>query len=542
MRKSNKILAVVMALVMMLTTVPMMTAMAADEAEEHVHVFKETVVSEADCAAETNTVKKYVCECGLSFSKTTEEYAHKLVGTIKENDTTSHKQWCDVCDSYITAEHTFVETVTKAATCKETGKKDIKCSVCGYEEKDVVIDKVAHTYTTIAEGDINETYHMGVCTVCNDSVKEEHIWNDGVVTTKPQCDAKGVKTFTCTVCKATRTEELKSEHTLPAKPTSINDDLHKYTCAVAGCGHVFTEAELSSYEKTANHSFVVVAGEKSKCDGSVALTITCEDCNYKLEVAAKEHNFNKVEKYDEKDHKQTCEDCNLSVLAAHEWEDVKVNKEPTCGVPGSKDVKCKVCEETATIEIAVSDAHNVETWTEVTPATCSAVGTEKGTCKNCNKEITREIPKNDNHTVTTWTEVTAPTCKEVGSEKGTCTVCNEEVTRDIPKTEDHKWGNWTTVVAPSVLLPGTKIRTCDVCGKIETESIPKLDGEQEVLMGDVNGDGEITSFDARKALQAAVGNYELSEGEFARADMNGDKEITSMDARKILKLSVGLEA
>ncbi len=529
MRKSNKILAVVLALVMMLTTVPMMTAMAAGEAEEHVHVFKVVdTPTEATCTTEGVTVYKCVTAgCTLPlFSIKTEKVAHMLVGSVKDNGNPEyHYQRCDTCDKLIPADHTFVDVeVTKEASCFEEGSKKVKCSVCNYEKTERIA-KLAHDCEYVVTDDT----HKAVCKVCTLSIDEKHDFSEeGTVKTAPKCNAPGVEVRTCTVCEKEKEFPLAETHTY-GDWKSANDTQHEKECV---CGQ----------KDYANHKFVVVVGEKSKCDSSVALTITCEDCNYKLEVAAKEHNFNNVEKYDEKDHKQKCEECGLSVLAAHEWEDVKVNKEPTCGVPGSKDVKCKVCEETATIEIAVSDAHNVETWTEVTPATCSAVGTEKGTCKNCNKEITREIPKNDNHTVTTWTEVTAPTCKEVGSEKGTCTVCNEEVTRDIPKTEDHKWGNWTTVVAPSVLLPGTKIRTCDVCGKIERESIPKLDGEQEVLMGDVNGDGEITSFDARKALQAAVGNYELSEGEFARADMNGDKEITSMDARKILKLSVGLEA
>ncbi len=35
-----------------------------------------------------------------------------------------------------------------------------------------------------------------------------HTWDEGVVTTEPTCTEKGVKTYTCTVCKETKTEEL----------------------------------------------------------------------------------------------------------------------------------------------------------------------------------------------------------------------------------------------------------------------------------------------------------------------------------------------
>jgi hypothetical protein len=59
------------------------------------------------------------------------------------------------------------------------------------------------------------------------------------------------------------------------------------------------------------------------------------------------------------------------------------------------------------------------------------------------------------------------------------------------------------------------------------------------ITGDVDGDGDITSTDARLALQAAVGKVDLSEDEAAAADVDGDGEVTSTDARLILQESVG---
>ncbi|MBO5797952.1 MAG: dockerin type I repeat-containing protein [Clostridia bacterium] len=57
--------------------------------------------------------------------------------------------------------------------------------------------------------------------------------------------------------------------------------------------------------------------------------------------------------------------------------------------------------------------------------------------------------------------------------------------------------------------------------------------------GDVDGDGEVTSTDARLALQAAVGKGELSAGQQAAADVDGDGKVTSTDARLILQHSIG---
>ena len=60
--------------------------------------------------------------------------------------------------------------------------------------------------------------------------------------------------------------------------------------------------------------------------------------------------------------------------------------------------------------------------------------------------------------------------------------------------------------------------------------------------GDVNGDGKITSTDARLALRAAVGLEDLSEAVRRIADANGDGKLNSSDARLILRVAVGLES
>ena len=60
-------------------------------------------------------------------------------------------------------------------------------------------------------------------------------------------------------------------------------------------------------------------------------------------------------------------------------------------------------------------------------------------------------------------------------------------------------------------------------------------------LGDVDGDGFITSGDARIALRASVKLDVLSEEEALAADVDGDGFITSGDARTILRASVKLD-
>ena len=61
--------------------------------------------------------------------------------------------------------------------------------------------------------------------------------------------------------------------------------------------------------------------------------------------------------------------------------------------------------------------------------------------------------------------------------------------------------------------------------------------------GDVDGNGSITSADARLALRRAVGleTYQKNSAEYAACDVDFDGNVTAADARLILRGSVGLE-
>ena len=72
------------------------------------------------------------------------------------------------------------ETVTVDSTCTVAGSETVKCSVCG---------------------EIIKTTELPLA---------EHTWDAGAVTTEPGCETEGVKTFTCTVCKETKTEAVEA--------------------------------------------------------------------------------------------------------------------------------------------------------------------------------------------------------------------------------------------------------------------------------------------------------------------------------------------
>lgn len=65
--------------------------------------------------------------------------------------------------------------------------------------------------------------------------------------------------------------------------------------------------------------------------------------------------------------------------------------------------------------------------------------------------------------------------------------------------------------------------------------------ENNVMAGDVDGNGELTAADARLALRASVGLEDLSATQVKAADVDGTAGIAAADARLILRASVGLE-
>ena len=64
-----------------------------------------------------------------------------------------------------------------------------------------------------------------------------------------------------------------------------------------------------------------------------------------------------------------------------------------------------------------------------------------------------------------------------------------------------------------------------------------LEYKTPIIKGDVDGDGKVTSADARLILRAAVGLEKVS---LETGDVNGDGKITSEDAREAMRRSVNL--
>lgn len=110
--------------------------------------------------------------------------------------------------------------VTTAATCTTDGVKTYTCSICG-ETKTETIKATGHDVElqNAVEATCQQEGYTGdkVCKACGATLekgttiaKKDHSWDAGKVTTEATCTTDGVKTYTCSVCKTTKTETIKA--------------------------------------------------------------------------------------------------------------------------------------------------------------------------------------------------------------------------------------------------------------------------------------------------------------------------------------------
>ena len=313
--------------------------------------------------------------------------------------------------------------VTTEPKCEEAGVKTYTCKVCN-ETKTEAIDAMGHTPVEVPEVPATclgtGTTAGTKCSVCDTILSgvEEipakgHQWNDGEITTAPTCTEKGVKTYTCSVCKETKTEKIDktNDHT-PGE--AQRENVKEATCTK---------------------------------DGSYDEVVRCKVCNKELSREPK-----------------------TITSPGHQWDDGVVTTEPKCEEAGVKTYTCKVCKETKTEAIDATGHTPVEV-PEV-PATCTEPGKTAGTkCGVCGDELSGfEVIPPAGHQWDEGKVTTEPTCEGTGVKTFTCSNCQEKRYEDIPAT-GHQWDEGKVTTEPKCEEAGVKTYTCKVCKETKTEAI-----------------------------------------------------------------------
>lgn len=139
-------------------------------------------------------------------------HSHSIDTTVWKNNAKQHWHGCKETSTYLYVRE-IPKNGEKENLVPNTLRTDYTC-----EE---VFDKADHV---AAEGyEHNTDTHWQTCDVCNTVFnKAEHSWDSGAITTPATTEKEGVKTYTCTVCKATKTEVVPkvAKPTTPTTPTT----------------------------------------------------------------------------------------------------------------------------------------------------------------------------------------------------------------------------------------------------------------------------------------------------------------------------------
>ena len=386
--------------------------------------------------AADGTGDSYADGATVNLTENTTLYAqwednHSLTKVINKKDATCTEDGytgdtvCAICGKEITKGEAIeakghIEAIDAAVepTCTEPGKTEGKhCSVCnevlvaqevipatGHTEKAVAGKPATCTETGLTDG-IS-------CSVCGTVIKAQeeipakgHSWNEGEITTSPTCENAGVKTYTCTVCNATKTEAIDATGHTPVEvaeqPATCTEAGH-----TAGTKCSVCDAILSGMEE------IPATGHTEVIDAAKAPTCT--------ETGLTEGKH--------------CSVCN-TVLVAQEvipakghTEVIDPAVEPTCTEPGKTEGKhCSVCNEIIVAQTEIPAKGHTEVIDAAKAPTCTEPGLTEGKhCSVCNEVIVKQevIPATGHKPeIRNAVEATLTTPGYTGDTY--CSVCNE---------------------------------------------------------------------------------------------------------------------
>ena len=281
--------------------------------ETHTHTFTEKAYIDATCTADGISV--FVCSCGAVQGYGTIAAGHKYGNfTFDGADAKPHTKVCANDETHTVTENcTFTSVVTKAPTCTEKGLRTYTCSVCNgtYTEEIAVL---THAYGNFTFDGADAKTHTKVCANDETHTVTENCTFTSAVTKAPTCTEKGLRTYTCSVCKGTYTEEI----------AALN---HAYGDFAFDGADVKTHTKVCANDEThtvtENCTFTSAVTKAPTCLQKGVRTYTCSVCSgtYTEEIDMIPHSFSKEWSSDSENHWHACtadKNCTEKTdLAAH---------------------------------------------------------------------------------------------------------------------------------------------------------------------------------------------------------------------------------
>ncbi|MBQ6393026.1 MAG: hypothetical protein IJH60_05910, partial [Eubacterium sp.] len=409
--------------------------------------------------------------------------------------------------------------VTKEPTCTEAGVRKYTCKTCKTTRAEE-IEATGHTVAileavtpTCTEEGKTEGQKCSVCgkiLVAQEKVDAlGHKWDKGKVTTEPKCTEKGVKTYTCEVCKETRTEEIEATgHTVAileaVAPTCTEDGKTEgKRCTV--CGEILEEQEVI---KATGHKWDEgTVTTEPKCTEDGLKTYICEICKATKEeiveaTGHKEEIIPAVAATCVEDGLTAGVKCSVcgAILEAQEISPAKGHTEvimkavdPTCTESGlTAGIECSVCGEILKAQETIeATGHKWDRGTVTRKPTCTEDGMVTYTCKEC-KTTKEEVAEATGHSWDEGTVTIEPTPTEDGLMTYRCTSCGATKEETIKATGHvHAWEDGYTIdIAPTETSEGSKSIHCSICNEIKPGSSIPIDRLKPVKPEPGNKDDE----------------------------------------------------
>ena len=206
------------------------------------------------------------------------------------------------------ADHSFNSgSVTAAATCTTDGLITYTCTTCA-ATKTEAISALGHSWTSASCTD------PVTCSACG-SIGGEALGHSytSTVTTPATCTSSGLRTYTCSRCSCSYTENIEklghSYTSTSTDPTCTSPGYTTHLCSTCGSSY------KDSYINSTGHSYSAQITTSAGCSSSGVKTYTCSSCNdsYTETIPAVGHSY------------------QITVT------------EPTCTEPGYTTHCCDVC-------------------------------------------------------------------------------------------------------------------------------------------------------------------------------------------------------
>ena len=393
--------------------------------------------------------------------------------------------------------HNYNKTIVKP-TCTQSGYTKYVCSRCGDTYKSDYQSAIGHNYSYTSNNDKTHTVictnNCGIkytencslqyngenyiCTYCkakyeketttakdNNTTVHTHTWDAGKITTAPTCISTGVKTYTCTSCGTTRTENIdKIEHDYNCEinqATCTEDGYAQYTCKYCGysyqyiteyaIGHIYeyvSNGDGTHYQRCTRCGYKAANQECIKINNGS--DYVCRYCDYvfprrvtttlestSTETTNKENNT-KVSSIDTSN-----TSASETTVHTHTWDAGKVTTAPTCISTGIKTYTCTSCGATKIIYIDKTEHYFNKT---VIPSTTASEGYTIYECNNCHysyktdytKKIETPQTSSQNNTTTISTTGLNTTQKVTTTNKITVAATKQSTTINQTTFENTK--------------------------------------------------------------------------------------------------------